>query len=103
MFEEVFLNFTYIWSLLSAYPGYFAGIVGQKPLSWVQSNNLISFFDSKDPNGVNWKRNYANKKIRLTKGTKTFEATIVDTCGNSDCGGCCTKNAKGGYLVDMEY
>jgi hypothetical protein len=27
----------------------------------------------------------------------------VDTCGNSDCGGCCTKNAKGGYLVDMEY
>ena len=30
-------------------------------------------------------------------------ATIVDTCDNADCNGCCTKNAKGGYLVDMEY
>ena len=43
------------------------------------------------------------QKIKLTKGSKSFMATIVDTCDNADCNGCCTKNAKGGYLVDMEY
>ena len=33
-----------------------------------------------------------------------FEATVLDTCADSDCGGCCTRNAKkgGGFLIDME-
>ncbi len=75
----------------------------QKSLSWVKSNNIVAFFDAADPNGKNWDKNYKNKKIRLTKGSKTFEATIVDTCADKDCSGCCTKNSKGGYLVDLEY
>ena len=95
--------FNKITNYYSDYPGYFAGLSGQKSLSWVQSNNIIAFYDSKDKNGVNWKKNYANKKIRLTKGGKTFVATIFDTCGNQDCNGCCYRNAKGGYLVDIEY
>ncbi len=69
----------------------------------MKSNNIISFYDSKDRNGVNWKKNYANKKIRLTKNGKTFEAVIADTCGDADCKGCCFRNSNGGFLVDMEY
>jgi hypothetical protein len=34
---------------------------------------------------------------------KTICALVADTCGNSDCKGCCTINAgRSGYLVDME-
>jgi hypothetical protein len=32
-----------------------------------------------------------------------FVAVIADTCGNSDCDNCCSKNSKGGFLVDIEY
>lgn len=39
----------------------------------------------------------------MTKNGKTFDAIIADTCGDKDCGGCCFRNAKGGFLVDMEY
>jgi hypothetical protein len=81
----------------------FAAFSTKKSLSWVQSNNIVAFFDSSDPNGKMWKLKYANKKIRLTKNGKSFVATIVDTCGNGDCNGCCTRNAKNGFLVDMEY
>ncbi len=64
---------------------------------------LWPFFDNADPNGEMWETKYANKKIRLTKNGKSFEATIVDTCGNPDCNGCCSENAQGGFLVDIEY
>ncbi|RNA15448.1 fibroblast growth factor receptor-like [Brachionus plicatilis] len=86
-----------------SYPGWFAGYSNQKSLSWVKSNNIISFFDSSDPNGVNWATKYARKTIRLKKNGKTFTAIIADTCGDHDCNGCCTKNAQNGFLVDMEY
>ncbi len=47
---------------------------------------------------------YAKKTIQLTKGSVTFNATIADTCKDSDCSGCCSANAKpSGFLVDMEY
>jgi hypothetical protein len=82
----------------------FAGVSGKKSYDWVKSNNIVAFYDSNDRNGANWKKNYANQKIVLTtsKGKK-FEATILDTCGNTDCNGCCYRNANGGYLVDLEY
>ena len=30
---------------------------------------------------------------------------VVDTCDDSDCSGCCSKNANrnGGFLIDLEY
>ncbi len=41
--------------------------------------------------------------IRITQGSKSIEAVVCDTCSDSDCNGCCTKNAgKTGYLIDME-
>eukprot|EP00310_Coccolithus_braarudii_P005729 CAMPEP_0183373200 /NCGR_PEP_ID=MMETSP0164_2-20130417/110755_1 /TAXON_ID=221442 /ORGANISM="Coccolithus pelagicus ssp braarudi, Strain PLY182g" /LENGTH=75 /DNA_ID=CAMNT_0025550041 /DNA_START=6 /DNA_END=233 /DNA_ORIENTATION=+ len=37
-------------------------------------------------------------------GTSMPNVEVVDTCGDSDCDGCCTKNAKpSGNLIDMEY
>jgi hypothetical protein len=54
------------------YPGWFAAFGTQKSLSWVQSNNIVAFFDSSDPNGNMWKSKYANKKIRLSKNELRF-------------------------------
>ena len=49
------------------------------------------------------KKNYCNKKIRVTKNNISFEATIIDTCSDKDCRGCCTKNSRNGFLVDAEW
>ncbi|KAG5189054.1 hypothetical protein JKP88DRAFT_302673 [Tribonema minus] len=64
----------------------------------VQQMRIVAFFKTGSTNF------YAGKRIRLTKGTKTIDAVIGDTCGDADCGGCCTENAGSlGYLVDLEY
>jgi len=80
--------------------GRFAYVTGQKSLDWVKSNNIVAFFSSRGDN-----RDYANKRLRVQAAGKTVELTVYDTCGDSDCNGCCTGNAAGygGYLVDMEY
>ena len=47
---------------------------------------------------------YGSKCIRLTRGDVDFVALIADTCGDHDCGGCCSRNSNSdGYLVDIEY
>ena len=69
-------------------------------LSWVKSNNIVSFFDV---NG-GWSSKYKDKTVQLTKNGVTFNAIIKDTCADKDCGGCCTRNAGSyGFLIDMEY
>jgi hypothetical protein len=89
------------------HPGTFSGI-GHRDLNFVQSNNLISFYDNSDPNNENWYAKYGDKYATVTgvcNGTShTFQALIADTCGNSDCDGCCSKNAdpSTGYLITME-
>eukprot|EP01084_Bolivina_argentea_P081442 147470_1 len=85
------------------YSGQFS-VLGNLSFTYVKLHNLIAFYDSSDPNGEKFDNTYGGKTIRLTKGDITFEAIIADTCGDFDCDGCCTKNAKpSGYLVDMEY
>ena len=45
-----------------------------------------------------------NRKIKITKNGKTFIAFIKDTCADSDTSdNACTRNAKGGFLIDVEY
>lgn len=74
--------------------------LGKKSFNWVKSNNIISFYSYAEGSGDS----YANKKMRVKSGGKTLEVTVADTCGDSDCGGCCSTNAaETGYLVDMEY
>uniref|UniRef100_A0A7S2P1C9 Barwin domain-containing protein n=1 Tax=Zooxanthella nutricula TaxID=1333877 RepID=A0A7S2P1C9_9DINO len=80
--------------------GYFAYKNGQQSFDWVKSNNLVAFYTVNGNNG-----DFASKRIRVQAAGKTIEAQIVDTCGDSDCNGCCSRNANkgGGNLVDMEY
>lgn len=83
------------------------------PAEWVRDNNIVAFFEAgpdKDKEKIaRWRTKYANKKIlvRNPKTGKTMEATILDTCADTDCphNNCCTTNANknGGYLVDFEY
>jgi len=85
------------------YSGDFAAIDHQT-FEYVQTHNLVSFYDNSDPNGDHFNTKYANKIIRLTANGITIDAIIADTCGNNDCDGCCSENAQpSGYLVDMEY
>lgn len=65
---------------------------------------MVAFFDSSDPHGNLFDERYAGKNITLWVGGVEVTAIIADTCANSDCGNCCSKNARpSGYLVDMEY
>jgi len=86
------------WYSACSYPGVFAYIPPQS-YEWVEQNNIIAFFSS---NGDN--ESYRKKCVQLTKGDVSFVALIADTCGDHDCGGCCSNNANSdGYLVDIEY
>ncbi|PRW20305.1 hypothetical protein C2E21_9138 [Chlorella sorokiniana] len=86
--------------------GQFAGL-GHKPESWVKKNNIVSFFEA--PNSSNrkeWDKKWNGKKLRLKHPDTgdTMDVTVVDTCDDEDCEGCCTENARknGGLLIDME-
>jgi hypothetical protein len=80
-----------------SYTGQFA-YIGYKSPDYVKNNSLISFFSTFGDNA-----SFGGKTIQISAGGKTITALIADTCGDSDCGGCCTKNAgSSGYLVDME-
>jgi hypothetical protein len=82
-----------------AYKGDFAYIEHQT-YDEVKNKNLVAFFSTHGDNS-----NYGNKQIRvLLPSGQTVDALVADTCGDSDCDGCCTSNAQpSGYLVDMEY
>ncbi len=76
--------------------GYFYGVNGKKPESWVQANNIIAVH-MKD---WNW---LGLKEMNLRQGSKFIKGTVYDACSDSDCSGCCTANLAGdGYLIDIE-
>lgn len=76
--------------------GYFYGISGKQPESWVMANNIAAVH-LKD---WSW---MGLKTINLRQGTKRITAKVYDACADSDCSGCCTNNLAGdGYLIDLE-
>jgi hypothetical protein len=76
--------------------GYFAFVNGRKPESWVRSHNIIAVH-SRDAN------RYRLKTFRLKKNGRTIDAKVYDMCSDSDCNGCCTRNARStGFLIDIE-
>ena len=80
------------------YPGVFA-YTSPKSLEWVQANSIAAFFSANGDNDL-----YAAREVRLSALGKNVTVKVVDTCGDNDCGGCCTANAQpSGYLVDLEY
>ncbi len=76
--------------------GYFYGISGKQPESWVMANNIAAVH-LKD---WSW---LGLKTINLRQGNKRITAKVYDACADSDCSGCCTANLAGdGYLIDLE-
>ena len=76
--------------------GYFAGINGQMSEEWVQQNNIAAVHE-KDF------EQYKNKTLRLMQGNDYIDVVVYDMCSDSDCNGCCTRNAGDlDFLIDIE-
>lgn len=75
--------------------GQFAACSGKKPESWVAEHNIASAFPD-----------FADLRLHdlcLRKGTNTIIVTVLDTCADSDCDGCCTTNlGTMDQLIDLE-
>jgi hypothetical protein len=78
------------------YEGEFAGCNQTETLAWVMSHNIVAVFPD-----------FATLKLHdlcLKSSTgRTIVVTVLDTCGNSDCNGCCTQNqGTADELIDVE-
>lgn len=89
--------------------GQFLGVDKTVPYEDVKARNIISFYDLANQKGSGeswWKSNVKGKKVELRNPAtgKTLIAEALDSCFDSDCNGCCSKQAKkgGGYLIDLE-
>ena len=86
------------------YTGSFAALPGKQSYDFVKNSSLIAFYQYGDSDFTNFYEYYALKNVTLVKGDVIFDAVIVDTCGDADCGGCCSANSvETGFLVDLEY
>lgn len=76
------------------YIGQFAECDNTMPESWVASHDIVALF----PLG-----NLGLHELCVRKGAKTMVVTVIDTCGDNDCDGCCTENrGDADALIDME-
>ena len=77
------------------YEGLFAACARKRSLEWVESHNIVAAFPDL--------KTLELHDLCLKSGKKTIVVTVYDTCGDSDCDGCCTQN-KGNKdeLIDIE-
>ena len=76
--------------------GWFAGLEDQQTEEWVSEHNIIAVHEK------DWDT-YKLKTFRLRRNGYTIDAVVYDMCSDSDCDGCCTKNAGSvGFLIDIE-
>jgi hypothetical protein len=74
--------------------GQFAFCDGTKPEDWVSKHDIVAVFPQ---DGLE------NHDICIKQGNKTMVVTVLDTCGDSDCDGCCTENlGSADRLIDLE-
>jgi hypothetical protein len=77
------------------YEGLFAACPDKEPLAWVQAHNIVAAFPDFDTLKLH--------DLCLKSGSNTIVVTVLDTCGDSDCGGCCTQNkGNADELIDVE-
>jgi hypothetical protein len=77
------------------YEGMFAACDDTKPKSWVMSHDIVAAFPDFDTLQLH--------DLCLRSGSKTIVVTVIDTCGDSDCDGCCTENkGNADELIDIE-
>jgi len=75
--------------------GQFSACDDKKPEAWVKSHNIVAAFPDFDT--------LALHDLCLKSGDKTLVVTVLDTCGDSDCDGCCTENkGNADELIDLE-
>ena len=86
------------------YPGDFA-FIDHQSFDWVKSHDIVAFFTTNDtPAGTKMKFARKHLKVHDPKTKTELTVQVADTCGDADCDGCCTRNAKpSGNLIDMEY
>jgi hypothetical protein len=78
------------------YEGQFAGCAKTETLAWVMSHNIVAAF----PDFTALKLH--DLCLKSSSG-KTIVVTVLDTCGDGDCGGCCTQNkGSADELIDVE-
>ena len=78
-----------------AYEGLFAACDQQESQSWVQAHNIVSVFPDFNTLKLH--------DLCLKAGSKTMIVTVLDTCADSDCSGCCTANkGTASELIDIE-
>jgi hypothetical protein len=75
--------------------GEFSACDGKKPEEWVKAHNIVSAFPDFDTLQLH--------DLCLRSGDKTIVVTVLDTCGDADCDGCCTQNlGDAEELIDIE-
>jgi len=78
-----------------AWAGQFAACNGTKSEAWVAAHDIVSAF----PDFTALKLH----DLCLRKGQKLIVVTVLDTCADSDCSGCCTQNkGSADQLIDIE-
>jgi hypothetical protein len=78
--------------------GQFAFVNGQQSEQWVRDHNIIALHEKDAPT-------YKLKTLHLRQGSRAIDATVYDLCADSDCSGCCTRNARQNglsFLIDIE-
>ena len=74
--------------------------------SWMALILNMALHASSHDTPAGTKKKFARKHLKVHDPKTKTELTVqvADTCGDSDCDGCCTRNAKpSGNLIDMEY
>jgi hypothetical protein len=75
--------------------GQFAACDRVMPEAWVSEHDIVAAFPDFDTLELH--------DLCLRKGEKTLVVTVLDTCGDVDCDGCCTENqGDADQLIDVE-
>ena len=77
--------------------GSFAALRGKQTLEWVMMNNIAAVHSDVF-------REYRLKTLRVrNERGREIDVTVYDACSDSDCDGCCSRNAEEtGFLIDLE-
>ncbi|HEY6722834.1 MAG TPA: hypothetical protein VI197_02350 [Polyangiaceae bacterium] len=74
--------------------GWFAHCDDQQSEAWVAEHDIAAMFPD---------AGYELHDICVRSGDRTMIVTVYDTCGDSDCDGCCTENkGDADALIDLE-
>jgi hypothetical protein len=75
--------------------GQFAACDDKKSETWVSEHDIVAAFPDFDALELH--------DLCLRRGGSTLVVTVLDTCADSDCSGCCTQNqGSADELIDVE-